>query len=567
MAKKQDKLTFMQMPLPQGQNSYKLTKVNWQGLNKAQTIDTGVLSAESNISTDDAPYLTPSQKRISVGNGYFYPKYPISMFAFDDFYVVVYRESTAIKMDYVTSTATYTGTLRAAGVIGTMTANITDYSATVTGAVKVTNTAHGLVTGDNITITYTTNYNNSYDITRIDADNFYIKAPYIGTGELIGAWVLTDLPRTIVKFNVYTYPTGQEGNVLAGSYTKKLLIFPDKKSIDFTISANFTPDSMTNVPTLKYATVYNSRVFGVDNDRVYASGFNDYTNWTLDTSLVSSANNAWVSPAQGNTKANGSFTGITTFDNHVVCFKHDYMHQINNNKNPFRIQDIYAEGAIDNRSIQNVDGNLIFVSADNVKMYTGGNPRIIGLDLNIDKYTKAVSGTDNIKYYLYCRDSIGAHRLFVYDTRFRQWAEEFINFEILSFAFNNNGMYCLAKEGMLYKIDSGIYTNQFWYCETDLYIGKSIDIKHISKIQLLADIAANSTLYIYCLYDDEEFNVNTTQQVYAYTNTSGSSKRQPIRIIPRQTASYGFKLRISGIGYSKLYQLELFLRQGGELYV
>lgn len=487
MAKKQNELTYMQMPLPQGQNSYKLTKINWSGLNKRQTMDSGVLSAQSNISTSEAPYLTPSQNR----QGYKNYTNPISMFGFDDFLLVVYRDGAQIKIDYIkTNGTTYTGVLKASG-----------------------------------------------------------------------ATIADDIPRSIVKFNVYDEPT----EPITGTYIKKLLIFPDKMSMDFVINANFTPAAMVGVPSIKYATVYLSRLFGVDDDRVYASGFNDYANWNLDTIDDAGPNNAWASPVQGNTKANGKFTGITTFANHVVCFKNDFMHELYNNKNPFRIQDIYAEGTIDNRSIQDVDGTLVFVDSDNVKVYTGGNPRSIAYNLNIGEFGKAVSGTDGRKYYLYCSTDKSIHSLFVYDTLTDQWAEESIDFEVLSFANNKNGMYMLGTNG-IFKMDTTNWQHD-WYLETDLFLGKSIDIKHIKKLQLLADVDAGSTLKIHILYDDESFNSVTSQQVYSFTNATGITKMVPIRIVPRMTASYGFKLRISGYGYVKLYQLELFVANGGELYV
>lgn len=64
MAKKdENKLTYLQKPLPRGQRSYKLTRTNFLGLNKRVTMDTGILSYESNISTDAAPYIVPSQER------------------------------------------------------------------------------------------------------------------------------------------------------------------------------------------------------------------------------------------------------------------------------------------------------------------------------------------------------------------------------------------------------------------------------------------------------------------------------------------------------------------------
>ena len=476
------------MPLPQGIASSKITKINWSGLNYRQNLDTGVLSYENNISTEEAPYLTPSRKRNIYASGY---ANPISMFGFDDFLLIVYSIGSTAYIDYINAAGNkYTGTL---------------------------GSSHG------------------------------------------------NTQRSIVKFNVYDTPT----DPISGNYVQKLLIFPDKKSMDFTITSNFTPanlDSGINqVPNIQYATVHLSRLFGVDNDRVYASGFNDYSNWNLDTVLEQNTSNAWCSPAQANTKANGKFTGITTFQNHVICFKRDYMHEIYNNKNPFRIYDIFQEGTIENRSVVDVGGQLIFTANDGVKVYTGGKPRNIGYYLGADNFTKAVAGTDGRRYYLYCSTEKKPHNLFVYDTYINQWSEEAVNFEVLGFAKTSTGMYMLGSDGGVYKLDTNNYTHN-WSAETDFYSGSTIDIKHIQKVQMLADIAAGSTFEAYLLYDGETFNASTSHKICSHTNNSGGVQKIPIRVVPRQTANYCFKLHMNGYGYTKLYQLELSVKQGGELF-
>lgn len=545
MAKKnENKLSYLQMPLPEGRKHYKMTKRSWSGLNYRQTIDTGALSMENNISTLEAPYLVPSQRRISILDEY---TRPISMFGFDDFLLVIYRSGTAIYVDYII-----------------------------------------------------------YDA---DEDEY---TAYTGTLQASGATSEDEYPRCVVQFNVYDTPT----DPVSGQYVKKLLIFPDKKSMDFEITEDdftisdmsvlvkeFTPTGDTDtppdtashnyyyrnsetsdvyrwvddtsdsensgwkvsvppaMPDIKYAAVHLSRLFGVDDDRVYASGYNDYTNWNLDTVDEYNESNAWCSPAQSNTKAGGVFTGITNFQGHIVCFKRDYMHEIYNTKNPFRIQDIYAEGAIDHRTIQDVDGRLIFVSEDDVKIYTGSNPRIIGYYLNMSEYVNAVSGTDGRCYYLYCEDADENKRLFVYDTYAEHWSEQAIYDTVLSFAHNKNGMYMLCDDGYVYKMDTSNYRHS-WSFETDLFTNETVDIKHIKKLQMFADIASGANLKVYILYDDEEFDEDTSHLVYSSTGYG----QKPIRVKPRQTASYGIKLHIEGYGYVKLYELELFMETGGDLY-
>ena len=553
MAKKKNEntLSYLQMPLPSGGKYSKMTKVSFGGLNKRYALDSGSLTMESNISTNEYPHITPSERKIEVLDEY---SNPISMFAFDDFLIVIYRKNGAVLIDYITADEdVYTGTLK------------------------------------------------SSDATEDD-----------------------DVPRSIVQFNVYDTPT----DPISGKFVKKLLIFPDKKSMDFEITKdNFEikdmsvliktykndtepylpPDTASHnyyyrntsteaqeadtlygsaiykwvddesdnensgwkisipptMPDLKYATVHLSRVFGVDGDRVYASGYNDYTNWNLDTIDEYNESNSWCSPSQSNTKASGKFTGITTFQGHVICFKRDFMHEIYNTKNPFRLTDIYAEGSIDNRTIQDVDGKLIFVSEDDVKIYTGSNPRIIGYNLNMSQYEYAVSGTDNRNYYLYCEDTKENKYLYVYDTYTELWSEQSITDRVVSFAHNKNGMYMLCADGIVYKMDTNDYLHE-WSFETDLVTNKTVNIKHIKKLQMLVDVAKNANMKVYILYDDEEFDENKSHLVYS---SNGKRGKFPIRVKPRNTANYGFKLHFEGAGYVKLYELEIFIEAGGDMYV
>ena len=609
MAKKKNEnaLSYLQMPLPSGGKYSKMTKISFGGLNKRHDIDSGELSMANNISTNEYPYLTPSEKRKSI----LFDRYenPISMFGFDDFLVVVYGDCddkgnvVAIKIDYIGEYNTpdqeiYTSILKNVATVASY---------------------EDMVANNN------TEFEGYHFV--LDEGLYYIYKD--------GEWKEIQPGSSIVQFNVYDTPT----DPVAGKYVKKLLIFPDKKSMDFKVTEdNFEikdmdvlikayendkepylpPDTASHnyyyqntsgkakeadtlygaaiyqwvddesdtensgwkisvpptMPDIKYATVHLSRVFGVDDDRVYASGFNDYANWNLDTIDEYNEANAWCSPSQSNTKAGGNFTGITTFQGHVICFKHDFMHEIYNTKNPFRLQDIYAEGAIDNRTIQDVDGKLIFVSEDDVKIYTGSNPRIIGYKLNMPRYTYAVSGTDNRNYYLYCEDSYGDGYLYVYDTYTDLWSEQNISSRVLSFAHNKRGMFMLLRGGYIFQMDTENYATQQWSFETELITNQTVNIKHIKKLQMLVDIpqeenSPSARFDVYVLYDNEVFDDMESEEkdkrlVYS---SKGKSGRLPIRVKPRKTANYGFKLHVEGKGYFKLHELEIFIESGGDMYV
>jgi outer membrane protein assembly factor BamB len=183
--------------------------------------------------------------------------------------------------------------------------------------------------------------------------------------------------------------------------------------------------------------------------------------------------------------------------------------------------------------------------------------------------TYAVSGTDNRNYYLYCENS-GGNSLYVYDTYTELWSELSTQTRVVSFAHNKNGMYMLCDNGEVLQLDSGKY-DASWSFETDLITNKTVNIKHIKKLQMLVDIPSrldsyqskNATMKVYILYDDEVFNADTSHLVY----TRDKQGKFPIRVKPRKTANYGFKLHFEGIGYIKLYELEIFIEAGGDLYV
>ena len=613
--KKEEGLKYLQMPLPQKRAAYKTTKINWSGLNLKNELDTGNLSMEQNISTLDAPYLTPSQQKHDLNALQDNTFKALSMYGFDDYLVAVYSKNYEIYAKYIrTSNNSYTDcflcrlnpdviTINDEYDRNIVQFNVYDSPTDVTDGKYVKrllvfpDKVSMPVMSDIVKVTgeYPGNKPASPDTSKvycftnghtgINAYAYYSYYTYNGTGWVqsgsTGYFVpqsMTVNIKTFADTEAHTPPDSASHKYYwKNTSTNDIYAWVDDDADSD--NSGWKVTAVPNMPPIKYATVHLSRLFGVDDSRIYASGFNDYANWNLDTVDEYSESNAWVSPAQSNTKAGGNFTGITTFENHVICFKRDFMHEIYNTKNPFRIQDIFEEGAIDNRTIQNVDGKLIFVSSDGVKIYTGGNPRIISLNLDIDTFAYAVSGTDGRNYYLYCDSDdeykAQTRRLLTYDTYVGQWSEQSVDARVKNFANTNVGTYILCEgetnvAPKIYKLNSGSYGSTHWAFETDLITrqGKTptIDIKHIKKIQLLADIASGARVKVYALYDGETFNSSSSQLLYDSGTPENSDRTLPIRVKARKSAHYSLKLHFEGQGYVKLYEMELFFEQGGDLY-
>lgn len=662
--KKQAERRFGQLPLPAGHKSYRVTKLNWIGLNKRQTINSGELSSEQNMSTHEYPYMAPCEVSVDVTECCFDTvslSAAIGLYAFEDILVAIYHKKDGtgnLYMRHIKVDESGKAEHSYEGLVGTYESdeflnvdrsvvlfNQYDNNVNILDA-KYTRKLIILPDKKAVNFDFETYNEKSADIGKVYCDGAsfrqwngkefekkeiftcfdlatcdpisYYNDGYvqistdeyaeIGTDyyERINAEkpyeykVVSGLTRTTADENgatvngssvkgYYTYdedltPGGKASEYSAdlkldtfyfNAYESTVYLFVEdesgKKVVDDKVG-DFKISSICPFPDINHAVVHQSRLFGVGDDRIYVSGFNDYANWNYDTVNESYAGNAWTTTAQANTKAGGKFTGISVFDNHVCCFKKDFMHEIYNNQNPFRLVDIGTIGTIDSRSIQEVNGRLIFVAEDGVKAYSGAIPREIGTNLGIDRFTYAVAGADDRYYYLSCKDGGGEKFFFVYDTVIGAWSERECGFLANGFAKADTGMYMLTDDGVLLRLDSGDYTNQNWSFETDLSTGttssssyRTVDIKHIRKIQFLAEVPTDGDSFkVYMLCDNEKLDdSNEWQLVYESEDKTGLF---PVRVKPRKTAHYGYRLRFEGIGYVKIHEIEVYIRQGGELY-
>ena len=85
---------------------------------------------------------------------------------------------------------------------------------------------------------------------------------------------------------------------------------------------------------------------------------------------------------------------------------------------------------------------------------------------------------------------------------------------------------------------------------------------------MFADMNEGSSLRVYLLYDDEKFNDKDEEFKQKHLVYEGAGEgRKAIRFKTRMTAHYGFKLHVSGSGYIRLYEAEIAVENGGELFV
>ncbi|MCI8331337.1 MAG: hypothetical protein HFE78_00710 [Clostridiales bacterium] len=374
-------------------------------------------------------------------------------------------------------------------------------------------------------------------------------------------------PRSIVQFNVY-HSNGNLEDAVGGRYDKKILIFPDKVSIDYHVSESgfqFTQFGKEMlIPTLKYVTVHASRLFGVDDNRVYASAYNDYTNWDVDTATDINPDNAWVSTTGANTKADSDFTAICEYGGKVIAFKRDFMYQINNNQNPFRIKDIAAVGTIDFRSVAEINETLYFIASGGVMAYAGGQVRNISRPLGIEKFTSGVAGAFRDTYYVYEEDVI-----YAYNTVHGLWSKipvPLASREIVSFCSDEDALYCLASGGInqntIYRLSDEPDT---WFFETDLSMFSSFDVKRLNKISLLCTIPRGGYVKAYLMDERQAPGASGGIKVIDSIG-SGKFGRQMLRALIRSGAHYNHRLKIECHGDVTIRGIEVLAVKEAQSY-
>lgn len=372
-------------------------------------------------------------------------------------------------------------------------------------------------------------------------------------------------PRTAVQFNV----GDNTENIVEATFVRKILIFPDGYSMDFEVSSDFDPADLGNTyPEIKYAAVYGSRVFGVDDNLVYASYYNDYARWDLDTADDYNEANAWVSMSQSNVKADGKFSAITVYDNHVVLFKRDFMQLVYNDNNPFRIVDVGSYGCDNPYAVTECEGILYFASPDCVYRFTGGTPQKISSDLGIKDFTGAVLGSYKDTLYMYAGDSLYSYKDGVWSSLGS------VDGGIRQFATLDYGLAALCGDGTVVFVDwedgafgeaagdAAGYPAEWWF-ETDFMALGKLDIRRVKKVSMLCDVSEGASVDVYLLRDGEKFDPATSLLV---GKTEGTGQVL-LRVLTRQTSAYMHRLRIVGHGYVKIYAAEIKISWGGDVYV
>ena len=330
----------------------------------------------------------------------------------------------------------------------------------------------------------------------------------------------------------------KRGTVTSGEksmvdFNGNVVIFPDKKYYDY-IDNKF--GTFTCPYEIEFTTVHYNRIFGIKGSDVYASKVGDFKIWD---DYSGTEMDSWAADVY----SPGDFTGITSYQDHVVFFKRDQMYELYGyTPSQFRILEAAKVGCVDNKSISEVGGMLFFMSEKGVQSYSGGFPRNISDKLNLNNVTSAAAIGDGRKYYVSIENEV-----YIYDTWQNAWMP-YMNTSIIDFGKSDNDIYALGANGNIYLLENG---NEIvdWEAITKLFDDGTFRKKSVKAIRLKVQMDIDSEIYVYLRNDERDWVLHKTIKQY---EKFYRSKRDILITLPIKRAET-YQIKIVGKGNALVY--------------
>lgn len=323
------------------------------------------------------------------------------------------------------------------------------------------------------------------------------------------------------------------------------------------------PTVSRTMPNMDFIVESNNRLWGCssENHEIYASKLGDPTNWNVFQGTAADSYAATIGSI-------GDFTGAAVHEGRVVFFKEDCFHIIYGTEpSNFQIDTVYAPG-IEKGSAKSacvINEILYYKGRNGIYEYNGALPVSISEALGDKHYSDAVAGSIGEKYYISMKDESGVWSLFVYDTKRGLWHKE-DDVHANGFVKLDGELYCdaytslFSVNGSANGLTAWTVTQEpdfEWYAETGDIGADMADSKYISKLQFRMEADKGTKVKIELQYDkdgvwEQKFMLSPCR-LRVFT----------VPIIPRRCDT--MRIRISGKGGFKLYNITKTIEQGSEL--
>ena len=318
------------------------------------------------------------------------------------------------------------------------------------------------------------------------------------------------------------------------------------------------------VPDMDYVCEAQNRIWGckygmVDGKAVnelYCCALGDFKNWNR---FLGIATDAWAASVG----SDGAWTGAANYLGYPTFFKENVIHRIAiSSAGAHQVTETVGRGVQSGsfRSLCVVNEVLFYKSRTDVCAYDGSFPTSMGAALGEERYSGAVGGSFNGKYYLSMKDSGGAWHLFCYDAGKGMWHRE-DNTHAMCFAAMNDDLYYIDADTKKLMCVLGTQgtpeTDLEWMAESGVIGYEYPDKKYLSRYNIRLQVENGGELRLYCQYDSDG------RWEHAGTVRRRGTGTFTVPVIPRRCDH--MKLRLEGKGVVRVFSIAKILELGSDV--
>lgn len=291
-------------------------------------------------------------------------------------------------------------------------------------------------------------------------------------------------------------------------------------------------------------------------NEVYCCKLGDFKNWGCYMGL---STDSWAASVG----SDGAWTGAVNYLGYPTFFKETALHRVAiSTSGAHQVTETVCRGVQKGswRSLCVVNEVLYYKGRTEVCAYDGSVPVDIGAALGGVRYTDAVGGGVNGKYYLSVLDGSGESVLLVYDTTKGMWHKE-DGLRVMMFAQKDDDLFFIdEKTKRLGCVFGTQWTREgpvSWEAVSGIMGYEYPDKKYLSRFDLRVQL--KGTMELYLRYDSAgEWNKWGDVQW-----EKGTARTFAIPVTPQRCDH--LQLRLKGTGEMRLFSITRILQQGSDM--
>ncbi len=297
-----------------------------------------------------------------------------------------------------------------------------------------------------------------------------------------------------------------------------------------------------SVPDFDYICCADGRLWGCEGNRIFASAYQDPTVFNRYNGLADDSYYIDVTTP-------GGFTGCAAYSNHVVFFKENTIHRIYGTRPAnFQMTEVNVPGVQKgcHDSLKVINERLYYKGERGIYAYMGSMPALVCEAFGLERFSDAVAGAKDHKYYISMKDEKENYQLFVFDTEKGTLLRE-DNTQFLSAAQLAGDLYFFDDSKKLMKItDTSVRSDIEWSAELREFNETVNQKKGFSRLSLRYEMGEGCFFKVEVAADNEPFKAVATITKPGY---------RVVGIPLPKNRCDKFKVRISGKGECKIHNL------------